>query len=216
MRTDATVYIAEIEDFDDWSILTGRFTAHVESDDDLYEEIEEVSADEAIAWGRERAAVVLIRTGESDYYSAGAENPHDLPEWPPPDLHLGRRRMKGFEAMDNGKDDAPVLWDVRVSADMRRLARSKPFRQAVRDHPAALEVKAPAPGYPRASACFLVETATFDQAQAIAGEVFQGGLEALHTARLTFQPRSGVGIVGGFEVYPHRPGEPVTGPGIRH
>jgi hypothetical protein len=55
--------------------------------------------------GRERADVVLIRAGDSDYYSAGAENPDpdNLPEWPPADLRLERRRARGFEAMDKSR-----------------------------------------------------------------------------------------------------------------
>ena len=45
----------------------------------------EASLDEAIAWGRERAPLVLVRLGGSRYFSAGAEDPQDeeLPRWPP-------------------------------------------------------------------------------------------------------------------------------------
>jgi hypothetical protein len=43
-------------------------------------------ADEAIAWGRERASIVLIRVGPMPqrYFSAGLEQPPDqtLPQWP--------------------------------------------------------------------------------------------------------------------------------------
>jgi hypothetical protein len=212
------VYIAELEDFEGSSILTGRFRAHVESEDDgLGEEIEDVSADEAIAWGRERADVVLIRTGDSDYYSAGAENPDldDLPEWPPADLRLERRRARGFEAMDNHEDDPPVLWDVRVSAEVSKLSRAKPFRDALRDHPATRDVRAPARGYPRASASFLVEASTYGQAQAVAHELFEHALQALDPRSLKRRSRR-LSVIGGSEVYPHRPGREVTGPGITY
>jgi hypothetical protein len=39
----------------------------------------------AVAWGRERAPLVLVRLGGSRYFSAGTEDPSDeaLPRWPP-------------------------------------------------------------------------------------------------------------------------------------
>jgi hypothetical protein len=42
-------------------------------------------AEAAIAWGRERAKVVLIRLGsdENTYFSAGDEPRPDIPPWPP-------------------------------------------------------------------------------------------------------------------------------------
>jgi hypothetical protein len=42
-------------------------------------------AEAAIAWGRERAKVVLIRLGkyENTYFSAGDEPLRDMPSWPP-------------------------------------------------------------------------------------------------------------------------------------
>jgi hypothetical protein len=211
-RVEATVFIAELEDPADSFMLTGLFYGHLERDDDLADQFEGLPADEAIAWGRERAGVVLVRTGESDYYSAGAENPDGLPEWPPPDVRLERRRARGFEALDNTEDDAPALWDVRVEAETARLFRTKPFRDAVRRHPAARDVRAPAPGYAPASASFLVEASTIEQARAIAHEITQEGLSALDAGRLARRRRRGV--VSGYEVYPYRPGEEVTGPGI--
>jgi hypothetical protein len=40
---------------------------------------------DAIAWGRERAPVVLVRVGYSDYHSAGATRHPDFDAWPPSD-----------------------------------------------------------------------------------------------------------------------------------
>jgi hypothetical protein len=43
-------------------------------------------AEEAIAWGRERAPRVIVILAASDQdYSAGEERIPSLPEWPPPD-----------------------------------------------------------------------------------------------------------------------------------
>jgi hypothetical protein len=43
-------------------------------------------AEAAIAWGRQRANVVLIRLGSSEdtYFSAGDEHRKGMPSWPPP------------------------------------------------------------------------------------------------------------------------------------
>jgi hypothetical protein len=212
-RLGGTVLIAEQGDPDDLFMLTGLFGGYLERDDDLVDEFEDLSAEQAIAWGRERAAVVLIRAGDSDYYSAGVENPDQLPEWLSSPSALGRRRVRGFEALDNTEDDPPVLWDVRVEAKSPGLRPVKAFREAVRAHSSTREVQAPAPGYPRASASFLVEASTVEQARAIADEVAQRGLQALGPR---FPSRRKAGFDSGYEVYPYRPGVAVEGPGVSH
>jgi hypothetical protein len=193
-------------------MLTGRFSGHVETVDGLGETCEDLPVDEAIAWARERADVVLIRTGDGDYHSAGELNPKQLPPWPPVGLRLGRRRPRGFEALDNAADHPPVLWDVRVEASLAGNVDARPFNDKVKLHPAGRDTQAPAPGYPPASAAFLLEAATQKQAQeiaeAIAGEAVQAQLHAT----------TGAGPEGAFtygvEVYPYRAGEPVRGPGV--
>jgi hypothetical protein len=87
------------------------------------------------------------------------------------------------------------------------------FREKIRSHPAALNVQAPAPGYPMASAALLVETATYNQATEIAKEILEKALEALAKPLPTSGAR---GFCGGVEVYPHRPGRSVKGPGITY
>ena len=47
------------------------------------EEGEWLTADEAIAWARQRAQVVLVRVGYSDYHSAGEHHVPGVPAWPP-------------------------------------------------------------------------------------------------------------------------------------
>jgi hypothetical protein len=212
-RLGGTVFIAESLDLEDSFMLTGLFAGHLERDDDVGAEFEDLPVDEAIAWGRERATVVLIRTGDSDYFSAGIENPDQLPEWPSSASALGRRRVRGFEAMDNTDDDPPVLWDVRVEAMSPGLGRAKRFRRAVQAHHMTQNVRAPAPGYSRASAAFLVEASTVEQARKVADEVVEQALKALGPK---FSRQRKIGVVSGYEVYPHRPEMDVDGPGVFH
>jgi hypothetical protein len=51
----------------------------------LLDNVDIRGADAAIAWGRERASVVLIRLGsdENTFFSAGDEPRPELPAWPP-------------------------------------------------------------------------------------------------------------------------------------
>ena len=117
---NGTVWIAEDHDPDSDMMLTGRFSGYLERGERPEEEFEGLTADEAIAWGRKRAAVVLIRAGDSGYCSAGEHNPdpEELPSWPPPGVELERRRPRGLEALDTDEGDPPVLWDVRAEADL--------------------------------------------------------------------------------------------------
>lgn len=179
--SDGTVWISEDADPDEPMLLTGRFSGHLERDNRLRETFHDLEADEAVAWGRARSAVVLIRTGDSDYHSAGEHNPdrEAYLAWPPPHLRLERRRPIGFKALDNTERDAPVLWDVRLQVDAADQPEAAGFREKIRSHPAALNVQAPAPGYPMASAALLLETATYNQATEIAKEILEKALEAL-------------------------------------
>lgn len=213
-----TVWIAEDEDPDVTFVWTGRFSGHLDAGGRVAEEFQDLPADEAIAWGRKRCSVVLVRPGDQDYFSAGERNPDpdEFPPWPPQNLQLERRRVRGFEALDNTRSGAPVLWDVRISAHRGRL-RASPFRRAIRDHPATRDVQAPAPGYPPASAAFLIEASTHAHAEAIATGIADLAFSALPArdplADTTIrQVRAGLAI----EVYPHRPTHPVRGPGVTY
>jgi hypothetical protein len=163
---DGTVWISEDADPDEPMLLSGRFSGHLERDKRLREAFDDLEADEAVAWGRARAATVLIRTGDSDYYSAGEHNPDPeaYPVSPPPQIRLERRRPRGFEALDNTERDPPVFWDVRLQVEASNQLEAAAFREEIRSHPAALKVQTPAPGYPVASAALLIETATYNQA----------------------------------------------------
>ncbi len=210
------VWIAEDFDADDPPLLTGRFSGYLERDDRPKEAFDDLGADDAIAWGRARAAVVLIRSGDGGrYYSAGEHNPdpQELPVWPPKGIPLKRRRARGFEALDNTEGSRPVLWDVRIEAAVPPEAEVGRFHEKIRSRSALQNVQTPAPGYSAASAAFLVEAATHKQAREIADRILEEAFASLFK-RL---PKSDVGYcVTGVEVYPYRPGEPVAGPGVTY
>jgi hypothetical protein len=208
-----TAWIAEDLDRREAMMLTGRFSGYIETGDEVVESFDDLSADEAIAWGRERAAFVLIRTGDGDYHSAGDLNPDPerFPRWPPSGLRLERRRPHGFEALDNTEDDPPVLWDVRIDASPFGDLDARAFYDKVRAHPATRDVQAPAPGYPAASAAFLVQTATEREAREIGDAILWEAVEASLEAS-SEDPRGFVTY--GAEVYPHRPWRTVSGPGV--
>src|SRR4051794_2709540 len=112
-----TVWIAEEYEVEEGGLVfLGTFQAH-HHDGGRVDELRGASADEAIAWGRERASEVWIRLFDGDcYYAAGTSRPQDAPRWPPTDLpDLGRRRrLKGQEWRDRAEFDAPIAWLVEV------------------------------------------------------------------------------------------------------
>jgi hypothetical protein len=107
-------------DADDSSFWSGLFSAHWQRPDNEFENgPESVSADEAIAWGRARADVILIRTGDSDHYSAGRRQPErqTLPKWPS-ETRLERRRPQALAYMDRTDGDEPIIWAITVKLSM--------------------------------------------------------------------------------------------------
>jgi hypothetical protein len=186
--------------------LTGRFSGFLDSGEQMVDQFDDLDVGAAIAWGRQRAEAVLIRNGGSDYYSAGERNPDPerYPPWPPPELDLKPRRPRGFEALDKTEADPPVLWDVRARVLASIELDAEKFHKQVRANPQALEVQAPAPGYPDTSASFLVRASTKaqadEQALAITAQAFDALIELLP------EPEEGVTFSYGAEVYPHRPG----------
>jgi hypothetical protein len=109
-----TVWIAEDFDPDEFGFLTGLFSAHWEGPNDENEPgPQSVPVDEALAWGRGMADVVLIRAGESGYHSAGAAQPdgRELPEWQE-GQEFARRRAVSAAYLDRTDDDEPILWQI--------------------------------------------------------------------------------------------------------
>jgi hypothetical protein len=113
------VFVGEEFDDEDVTMWPGRFLATWQSDDgdSHIEGPTGVSADEAIAWGREHAEVVLIRLGDSgEYHSAGTKQPTgwDAPlrVWPP-GTEVPRRRDVRYAHMDL-VSERPIEWEVRM------------------------------------------------------------------------------------------------------
>ncbi len=131
-RQDRWAHFVEDEGQDDLgSLYLGTFSGHVEGKTRMLEQVEGLTADEAIAWGRERAVVVLLRLADGDeHFSAGDENPRREREWPPPEPEpVARRRPPGQEWRERTAADAPVAWAVdlvvHVPADTPVAARAE-------------------------------------------------------------------------------------------
>jgi hypothetical protein len=126
-----TVFIAE--EIEDFSWLSGKFSAHWQSGSgsEFREGPRGVPAAEALAWGREQADRVLIRLADSDVYHSAGRVPPSNPEIPPwPEGRIVRpRRRQGMEHLDL-KSEQPIAWRVRLphrvsrertTADVERL-----------------------------------------------------------------------------------------------
>ena len=96
------------------------FSAHVEA-----EELPEGFLDgpqrapeaEAVAWAREHAAKVVVRTcetWENVRYSAGQVPVKDAEPWPEGGVGLQPRRLPGWEFVDRTENDDPIAWDIAV------------------------------------------------------------------------------------------------------
>jgi hypothetical protein len=130
----------------DMSYFTGQFHAHWEPDDDDSDEFrqgpEHVSAEEAIAWGRSQADVVLIRVGngefggnEAGYFSAGVRHLDDVPAWPEGGLEISPRpedRRRTGVALDEG--DARQALD-KVVAQLRQLSYAQLRKRITSEYP---------------------------------------------------------------------------------
>jgi hypothetical protein len=114
-------------------IFLGTFSGyHDAGPDGIVGEISDLSAEEAIAWGRARASRVWIRLGESDYFDASEVPVEGEPRWPPPELpELTRRRPPGQEWRDRPEDAEPIRWRVTLHLIPSELVRSPSFDATV-------------------------------------------------------------------------------------
>jgi hypothetical protein len=105
-------FVSEEFDPDDAWRLTGRFSAHWEDPDrDGYVAgPRAVSLEEAIAWARRSAPVVLVRLGDDDEdYSAGDERPDEaIRPWPTRGMVV---RPRPFGAALDGSEQV-VTWSL--------------------------------------------------------------------------------------------------------
>jgi hypothetical protein len=101
---DGVVWISEDIDYaEDGSYLTGRFYGHLDRGR-VSDEFEDLSLEEAVAWGRARAQRVLIRIGY------GRHVPVDDADLTPP----VRRRTPDEEWKDRTEADPPIAWAAEV------------------------------------------------------------------------------------------------------
>jgi hypothetical protein len=126
---ERTVWIAEEDDFDyelGGFVCLGTFGASVQTEDELVEYVERLPLEAALAWGRERAARVLIRYYDSDYFSAGDEPVAGAPAWPPAVVpEFVRRRVPEDAWKDRMETDPPIAWRVEVRLEPPRLGRER-------------------------------------------------------------------------------------------
>jgi hypothetical protein len=144
------VLIAEEEEYDHEGLsgdrwLLGTFEGHVETEAGMGAQCRGLTAEEAIEWGRARAGRVVIRLGDSDYYSAGAEAEPGEPTWPPADLGtLVRRRPESERWKDRTADDPPIEWVVPLAVEPPQLpALMEDIDRATRVAAEAAGVKPP-------------------------------------------------------------------------
>lgn len=104
--------IVFIEELEDGARLLGRFSARFEiAWREIAERADGLTIDEAIAWGRERAGIVLVRFGRRDeLWSAGATTHGSYPNWPPPDAPPLVARPVPHEPWDGGE----LMWAVTI------------------------------------------------------------------------------------------------------
>jgi hypothetical protein len=108
-------------DLEHGPILTGLFTAqHIVDEVFVVEEIEHVGAEDAVAWGRERAEVVTVCVAEREYFSAGVRPAGNGYETWLAGLPLSPRRAAREEWRDRSPDDPPVTWRVYVDLESIR------------------------------------------------------------------------------------------------
>lgn len=194
-----TVWIAEDFDDEEFGYLTGLFSAHWEGPDNEQELGPQFApVEEALAWGRGRADVVLIRSGESHYYSAGARQPEgrELPEWPA-GAQFTRRRAPSAAYLDRTGDDDPILWQIRlqVSVPVRdlgefpaafnaavaadeRVVDAAPYADPTPDSSGATDYSHLAAATPVVNARFNLSARTWKEAQDLAGEVAAAAFDA--------------------------------------
>ena len=95
-----TVFIAERVPFGAQPTFVGYWDAEPDDRPAMLEEMPETpDLDQAIAWGRARAEIVLVRVLDRGYSSAGDRHPAEgVPRWPPSpaalaDIDEARRRL---------------------------------------------------------------------------------------------------------------------------
>jgi hypothetical protein len=127
-RDAGTVFVAEMVEIDDAGRMSGLFSAHWEIEDERrsIDGPEDVTLEEALAWGRARSDAVLVQVGGGvdGFYSAGArdltydgsdeDDSEPILPWPDGGLKVAARPMQ--TALDGSEQI--VLWRVHCKADI--------------------------------------------------------------------------------------------------
>jgi hypothetical protein len=109
------VFVRELESPDQKRLL-GKFAAELKRDVwSVLESVEGLSVEDAIAWGRERAGIVLVAFGrrEGHLWSAGATPHWSYEPWPPPDLPpLLPRPVPEPGWQSRASTAEPIAWSI--------------------------------------------------------------------------------------------------------
>jgi hypothetical protein len=123
------VYLHELEERDNEErlVFTGRFSGALHVDEDIAEEVEDLSFDDALAWARERADYVYVDT-EDERYSAGSKSTgrvSDLPAEVAARIRTGRRRALADWWLDRGESAEPMRFEIDVALEPDDLAEER-------------------------------------------------------------------------------------------
>jgi hypothetical protein len=117
------VFVEESEDLETERLL-GRFNARFERAwRRTTDAAEDLAIDEAIAWGKARAGLVLVRFGRRvEIWSAGATPHWSYPPWPPPDLPpLVPRPIPRDDWRSVGGAGSQLMWAVTIRLTPERV-----------------------------------------------------------------------------------------------
>lgn len=170
-----TVWVNEGEDDDHF--LTGRFTAFWDTGTSagVAGELADATLEQALAWARERATVVVVSTGGQRYTAGEVESMNIVPRLPPlpADLRaLERRRDPAFAHLDRTEDDEPIGWWVELEFRLpgEQLGEfAERFAWAIECHEETAEVSArPDATASKVVVGFVVSARTDDEARGLA------------------------------------------------
>ncbi len=117
------MFVEESEDLETERLL-GRFNARFERAwRRTTDAAEDLPIDDAIAWGKARAGLVLVRFGRRvEIWSAGATPHWSYPPWPPPDLPpLVPRPIPRDDWRSVGGAGSQLMWAVTIRLTPERV-----------------------------------------------------------------------------------------------